>query len=329
MKLTVFFLIAILLLSIQELTAQESVKVFITWGNQNNVLMETIERNVANLLMACNRAEKTGGKPSFANESITSDARRRIIELWANSPMKCSATELKGSCLNRPSGGYQLRNIPVTMTKAPENEQNQNIVINLTADGKIDDIFIPLTDYASVLNEKKETEDLDVRLMVLDFVENFRTAYNRKDLKFLNMLFSDNAIIITGKAIKPIKNTDSQNIFTAKAQFELQIKTKKEYMESLKSIFKKNKFIDVDFDDIIIVEHRNIQHVYGVTLKQDWKSSTYADKGYVFLLIDYRNEQEPVITVRTWQPQEYNGRSLKSNEIFQIGDFNVSANAVL
>lgn len=320
----VFYLIVLLLIGIRPIVAQEPTRVVITFGNQNEVLKQAIEKNVSNLLFACNKAEKSGGKPSFNNDAITSDARRRIIELWANSPMKCTALELEGSCLTRPSGGYQLRNIPVIMTKAPENEQNQNIVVNLTSDGKIDDIFIPLTDYASVLNEKKEMEDMDIRLMVLDFVENFRTAYNRKDIKFLNTLFSDNAVIITGKAIKPIRNTDSQNNFTAKAQFELQIKTKKEYMESLKSIFKKNNFIDVNFEDIIVVEHRNIPHVYGITLKQDWKSSMYADKGYVFLLIDYRNEREPVITVRTWQPEEYNGNPLKPGEIFQIGDFNVS-----
>lgn len=324
MKKNLFYLIVIMLLGIQQIAAQEATKIVITYGPQNEVLKQAIGKNVSNLLFACNKAERSGGKPSLNNESITSDARSRIMELWANSPMKCTAPELEGSCLSRPSGGYQLRNIPVIMTKAPENEQNQTIVINLTLDGKIDDIFIPLTDYATVLNEKKEMEDLDVRFMVLDFVENFRTAYNRKDLKFLNTLFSDNAVIITGKAIKPIKNTDSQNTFTAKAQFELQIKTKTEYMGSLKSIFKKNNFIDVNFDDLIVVEHRNIPHVYGVTLKQDWKSSMYADKGYVFLLIDYRNEREPVITVRTWQPDEYNGRPLMPGEIFQIGDFNVS-----
>lgn len=324
MKKNLFYLIVIMLLGIQLLAAQEPTKIVITFGTQNEVLKQAIEKNVSNLLFACNKAERSGGKPGFNNEAITFDARSRIMELWANSPMKCIAPELEGSCLSRPSGGYQLRNIPVIMTKAPENEQNQTIVVNLTPDGKIDDIFIPLTDYATVLNEKKEMEDLDVRLMVLDFVENFRTAYNRKDIKFLNILFSENAVIITGKAIKPIKNTDSQNIFSAKAQFELQIKTKKEYMESLKSIFRKNNFIDVNFNDIIVLEHRNIPHVYGVTLKQDWKSSMYADKGYVFLLIDYRNEREPVITVRTWQPDEYNGRSLIPGEIFQIGDFNVS-----
>lgn len=319
-----FYLIFSLLIGFGPLGAQEPLRVVITWGNQNNILKESIERNVGNLLLACNKAERSGGKPSFNNGAITSDARSRIMELWANSPMKCTVPKLEGSCLSRPSGGYQLRNIPVIMTKAPENEQNQTIVINLTVDGKIDDIFIPLTDYATVLNEKKEMENLDVRLMVLDFVENFRTAYNRKDIKFLNTLFSDNAVIITGKAIKPIKNTDSPNIFTAKAQFELQIKTKKEYMESLKDIFRKNNFIDVNFNDIIVVEHRNIPQVYGVTLKQNWKSSMYADKGYVFLLIDYRNVGEPIITVRTWQPDEYNGRPLIPGEVFQIGDFNVS-----
>lgn len=324
MKKIIFYLHVILLLGIQLIAAQVPPKLNITFGSQNEVLKQTIEKNVSNFLFACNKAEILGGKPGFNNGAVTSDARSRIMELWANSPLKCTATELDGSCLSRPSGGYQLRNIPVIMTKAPESEQNQTIVINLTADGKIDDIFIPLTDYATVLNQKKEMENLDVRLMVLDFVENFRTAYNRKDIKFLNTLFSDNAVIITGKAIKPIKNTDSPNIFTAKAQFELQIKTKKEYMESLKSIFRKNNFIDVNFNDIIVVEHRNIPQVYGVTLKQDWKSSMYADKGYVFLLIDYRNVGEPVITVRTWQPDEYNGRPLILGEIFQIGDFNVS-----
>lgn len=319
-----FYLIVMLLHGIQPVAAQTPTLIVITYGNQNEVLKQAIEKNVSNFLLACNTAEISKKRPDFNEETTTSDARRRIMELWANSPMKCVVPKLEGSCLTRPSGGYQLRNIPVIMTKASENEQNQNIVINLTADGKIDDIFIPLTDYATILSEKRETEDLDVRLMVMDFVENFRTAYNRKDIKFLNTIFSDNAVIIIGKAIKPIRKTDSQNIFTEKAQFELQVKTKSEYMESLKNVFKKNNFIDVNFDDIIIVEHRNIPHVYGVTLKQDWKSSTYADKGYVFLLIDYRNEQEPVITVRTWQPQEYDGRPLKKEEVFQITDFNVT-----
>jgi hypothetical protein len=318
------YLIVLLLYGIQPVVAQIPPEIVITYGNQNEALKQAIEKNVSNFLLACNTAEISNRKPVFNEETTTSDARRRIMELWANSPMRCVVSKLEGSCLTRPSGGYQLRNIPVIMNRASENEQNQNIVINLTADGKIDDIFIPLTDYATVLNEKRETEDLDIRLMVLDFVENFRTAYNRKDIKFLNTIFSDNAVIIIGKAIKPIRKTDSQNIFTEKAQFELQVKTKNEYMESLKNVFKKNNFIDVNFDDIIVVEHRNIPKVYGVTLKQDWKSSTYADKGFVFLLLDYRNEQEPVITVRTWQPEEYDGRLLKSTEIFQIGDFNVS-----
>ena len=159
----IFYLIAVLLTSFRLSVAQEPIKVAITWGNQNNVLKETIEKNVSNLLLACNKAERSGGKPSFNNETTTSDARSRIMELWANSPLKCTTLELDGSCLNRPSGGYQLRNIPVTMTKAPENEQNQNIVINLTSDGKVDDIFVPITDYATVLNEKKETETRDTR----------------------------------------------------------------------------------------------------------------------------------------------------------------------
>ena len=41
----------------------------------------------------------------------------------------------------------------------------------------------------------------------------------------------------------------------------------------------------------------------------------------MFLLIDFEDKDNPVITVRTWQPEKYDGRDLKRDEIFQIGDF--------
>ena len=38
--------------------------------------------------------------------------------------------------------------------------------------------------------------------MILDFTERFRTAYNEHNINFLDAIFSDDALIITGKVIE-------------------------------------------------------------------------------------------------------------------------------
>jgi hypothetical protein len=78
-------------------------------------------------------------------------------------------------------------------------------------------------------------------------------------------------------------------------------------LAGLKRCFKRNKYIDVSFEDIEVLKHPLSDKIYGVTLKQDWNSSTYSDTGYVFLMIDFTDEFEPCIQVRTWQPEKYNG----------------------
>jgi len=324
-----FFLSVILLFSSQLLKAQlETCNLVITDGIQNEKLKQTIEKNVSNFLTACNTAVIKSGQPNLNKQTTTDDARKNFASIWQNSPVGCSVSSLERKCLIRPSGGYQIRDIPVTMFDAPENEQNQEIVINLTDDGRVDDILIPITQYTDILSDQIDVEDVNLRTVVLDFVENFRTAYNKKDIKFLSTLFSEDAIIIVGKEIKEIRQpksdiTSNNLLLQGKGKmFEYQVKTKKEYITSLANTFKNNKYIDVLFDSIEVIRHPNPQYpVYGVTLMQDWKSSSYMDTGYVFLLINFEDINHPMIKVRTWQPEKYQGRELRRDEIFQIGDF--------
>ena len=321
---SLFYLIVLWLFSSQMVKAQlEACNLVITGGIQDGVIKNAIEKNVSSFLTACNTAIIKGKKPDLNQDAATSDGRKRFLSIWSTSSLSCNVATLERKCLKRPAGGYQIRDIPVTMYDAPEDQQKQEIVINLTADGKVDDVFIPIAQYTDLVSSDIKAEDIDLRVIVLSFVENFRTAYNRKDLKFIENVFSNNAVIITGKEVKQVPNSDRtlRNSISA-AQFEYQVNTKGQYMEKLRTVFKNNKYINVLFDDIIVIRHPNPAYpVYGVTLKQDWHSSTYSDTGYVFLLIDFENQSQPVITVRTWQPEKYNGRDLRRDEIFQIGDF--------
>ena len=104
-----------------------------------------------------------------------------------------------------------------------------------------------------------------------------------------------------------------------------------ENFEDIKGLFaflfskEKNKLFEkkIDFDDVKIVRNgaTGKQDYYGVTLHQKWHSTNYSDEGYVFLLWDFRNEERPVIHVRTWQPDRYGDKTLNSNDVFSINDF--------
>lgn len=44
--------------------------------------------------------------------------------------------------------------------------------------------------------------------------------------------------------------------------------------------------------------------IYGVQIAQDYYSTNYADKGYLFLMVDINDPERPLIKVRTWQPEK-------------------------
>lgn len=68
------------------------------------------------------------------------------------------------------------------------------------------------------------------------------------------------------------------------------------------------------------MRHPTMDGIYGVSLRQQYKSDRYADDGYLFLLWDFRNESMPLIHVRTWQPAE---TISDDNEVMNIRDFNL------
>ena len=80
--------------------------------------------------------------------------------------------------------------------------------------------------------------------------------------------------------------------------------------------FDKNGFIDVKFDGIKITQHPRYPEIYGVNLKQSWKSPGYWDEGYLFVMIDFKDESKPVIQISAWQSL----LGTPENEIIEMGD---------
>ena len=175
--------------------------------------------------------------------------------------------------------------------------------------------------YNDVLIKGTDVSDKRRRLEILKFVEAFRSFYDEKDIKSLQQIYSDDALIITGKVI--MKKTIVGDHPSLKPEIVYNKQNKKQYLDRLAVIFKNNKFIKVTFDDIQVVRHPAKPNFYGVTLRQNWKTSQYEDDGYVFLLWEFpENEDEsPLIHIRTWQPENIGSNMLAKKDVFNINDF--------
>lgn len=324
MKCFKFTLVLVLsLLSLAVHAQLEQTKVSISDGISNQQLKTTIEDNLSSFLVAINNAVITGKSPAI-NKEMDNSAKKYLQEMWKSSPMSCPVSTIEETCLETPNG-YQIRNIPVIMMEAEEGEQEQELVIDFNRMGIITGVSMAIEQnkYKEIMAEHESVQDLARRQVIVDFVENYRTSYNRKDLKYIQSVFSDNALIITGKVIREKPKSDYALRSLSQERIVYQKRTKKEYIDNLKRVFSSNKYINVLFDEVEVIQHPKHPDIYGVTLKQEWNADRYHDVGFVFLMIDFQDEMNPLIQVRTWQPEKLEGRVLQRDEIFDLGDFDI------
>ena len=293
-------------------------------------LKANIEKSTSMLLSALNSTVISGKskvKIEKADETMfTKDGRQCLDEMWASSAMMCPVSQVTEKGISMQNGTVQVRNVPITLLAADEDNCEQELVICFNQKGQIDNIMIALEEhrYLDVINAQISVKDFHRRQAIIDFVENFRTAYNRKDIEYINNVFSDNALIITGKVVKiDKKKQDLTSKSLNNEQIQYQKSTKEEYINNLKRCFKNNSYINLIFDEIEVMRHPKRDDIFGVTLKQHWNSSNYSDVGYLFLMINFEDELNPSIQVRTWQPDKYNGKPLPREEVFSLDMFSI------
>ena len=293
--------------------------------------VQVMEASVSDLLTEINMAVARGEKKlTLSRLNMSASAKESLIRLWTNDNFRCPEEEIVEKCLTT-SNGFQVRGIPLLKIDPSAEENYQEAVINFNKNGQIISFYYTINPelYTHLMmdimkggGKKNEITDINRRMQIIDYVEQFRTSYNQKDLKFLNQVFSDDALIITGSVIKVKKS----EVMPSDRVVRYSVKTKREYLTNLANAFRNNQYINVAFDDITIVHHPTKRDVYGVTVRQRWNSSRYSDEGYVFMVWDFTDEKQPKIHVRTWQPEyldKASGRKLPQNEVFTMKDFDL------
>lgn len=191
----------------------------------------------------------------------------------------------------------------------------EDIVFHFDSTGKIFNLSFGLGAEALRNIVSKDIWNEQVRLVLITFLEDYKTAYALKRLSYIESIFSDEALIIVGSVLKA--NREVNNPYLDNKIIKYNRYTKTEYMNNLKLSFQSNEFINLKFEDNEIRKSGKGGEVYGIQIKQNYSSSTYGDEGYLFLMVDLNNPELPIIHVRTWQPQKN-----PDGSIYGLGDFN-------
>lgn len=319
-------LVAALLMPVAA-AAQQETKLTLIDGISDFTVQANMENNVTKLLTQINKANQLNSfSVNFEGIGISREAKNSIDKLWENEHFMCQDEEVVEVCITTRTG-YQVRNIPIVVFPNDDkaNKGYQEVVLNFDKKGNITTFNYAINPelYSNLVkkytqNKNYEVTDVDERVQIVNFVEQFRTAYNQKDMAFLQKIFSDDALIITGHVVKAkTRDVDIRPQVVYKKQ------DKGQYLSNLQKAFNITKYIKVNFDELTIVSHPTQKGIYGVTVKQNWNTNRYSDEGYVFMLWDFKNPKKPIIHVRTWQPTYLdNDKKQRSTEkVFDLGDF--------
>lgn len=197
------------------------------------------------------------------------------------------------------------RSIPMSFKfKSNSKTVIEDVTFRFNFDKKIESLAFTLSKIAENDILAKENWNEQSRISLMQFLENYQTAYALKRLDYLESIFSDDALIIVGTKLKTAPPTEHIIQLKDKERYSLITKTKAEYFTDLKRAFDSKEYINLQLTDNEIMQAGNGQEVYGVQIQQLYYSNNYADCGYLFLLVDLRDDQKPVIHVRAWQPEK-------------------------
>lgn len=182
----------------------------------------------------------------------------------------------------------------------------EEVVFSFDNDGIINNISFGLgkTAEADILGKGVWSEE--ARFAIMNFLENYQTAYALKRLDYISSIFDDDDVIITGTVIHvPAKRLeDMQGMVFAHDIIKYNRHTKDTYLKHLKKSFDSKEYINLRFSSNDVRKLGKGGELYAIQISQEYYSLNYGDKGYLFLMVDINDPKNPIIKVRTWQPEK-------------------------
>ncbi len=200
------------------------------------------------------------------------------------------------------------RSLPMSFSfKNNKRKFVENVNFTFDANKKIRCIAFGLEQVAADDILKRGDYSVKSRIILIEFLENYKTAFALERIDYIRDIFDDNALIITGTVLKraDYQSKEEQTRYLDNKIIKYNRYTKNEYIAHLERCFESKEFINIRFaDNVIKKAAKEFGQIYGIQIRQDYYSDNYGDTGYLFLMVDLNDPNSPVIKVRTWQPEK-------------------------
>lgn len=226
--------------------------------------------------------------------------------------------------INKTYDGWELRKIQVINHYSTLRKQTpEYIVLDFYPDGSLMDINFGIMDnlYEQFVEQGLMGNDWGNRQVIIKFVEKYRSAFLTRNIKTLDSLFADEAVIIVGRVFKKTKSKEMYKYLKfndEQPDAQYMQYTKNEYMKNQARIFDTQQDIYLGYNTFKINRKNKQDGLYGISMRQNYQATSYSDEGYLFLLVDFK-EESPKIYVRSWQPQEWSEAAL-----IKLSNFNLN-----
>ncbi len=194
------------------------------------------------------------------------------------------------------------RHFPMSFSfKTNRRTFSENVIFRLNDDALITEVAFGLEERATddIMNNSAKRYSEESRKLLVSFLESYKTAYALRRLDYLDKIFSNDALIITGSVVSSAGYGELQPKQLQHVKYTRQ--TKSQYLKNLQRTMMSNEYINIHFAENTVKKSTG-KEIYGIQIKQDYFSSSYGDTGYLFLLLDLEKPQQPVVKVRAWQP---------------------------
>ncbi len=268
--------------------------------------LKTIETNVLRFVEALDKKNSEVMKKEYGSDSFLSDKLVSLVKY--NNPIPIDET-IKAD-VNKTATGWEVRKLRVLTNYSSLNRQaTEYLILDFDENGNFYDVNFGTVEqlYEQFAEQGMYGNDWGNRQTIVKFIEKYRSAFLTRNMPMLDSMFAEEAVIIVGRELKKGKKADNyQYSKMSESQPDIQYVqyTKKQYLANQKKAFQNQKDIFLGYSTFKINKKNNMPGTYGISMKQHYAATTYADEGHLFLLIDFLQDQ-PQIYVRSWQPREW------------------------
>ncbi len=269
--------------------------------------IKEIESNMLTFISVLDRKSVDAMKKTYAADPFLAEKLSNLVRY--NNPVPID--QVIKADVNKTSTGWEVRKVRVLTQYPSLNKQaTEYLILDFDENGNFYDVNFGTVEqlYEYFVDQGTYGKDWGNRQTIVKFVEKYRSAFLTRNMPMLDSMFAEEAVIIIGRELKKGKKSDNyQYAKMSESQPDIQYVqyTKKQYLENQKKVFLSQKDIFLGYSTFKINKKNNMPGTYGISMKQHYAATTYADEGHLFLLIDFLQDQ-PQIYVRSWQPNEWN-----------------------